>query len=456
MASVLQMVLDEWQHDAAWKKIQQNTFTRWVNQHLKPVNDTVTDLETDFEEGLKLIRLVEVLSGKSVGRYNKKVTFHSQKLENISLALEFLEKEENIKLVNIDGSAIVNRNLKLILGLVWTLILHYSISKQVWDGQSSDALENQDLPPKIKLMTWLKEKLPVGLPFSNFTSDWNDGILLGALVDSCAPDLEVGWRNWVPAQALQSTTTAMKLANDHLDVAALITPEELINPAVDEKSVMTYLAQFPGAKYTPPLGRFLELDNVVVVGCDTKLTLKTRSSAVAPEVIIRGPDGSSLQYSQEQVSNNVYVFKFKPILAGEHEIMAAARDRASGDSAQLESAKIIAVDRIRLVYEDNTECDKPIVLKVLNAGRVSSIEILVTAPNGEEIVVPAVIDDAVYKGQFTPKHEGIYKINIFQKGVLVADSPYTLRVISQGSFSLRCAILIALCVVSAVEKSCEV
>lgn len=57
--------------------------------------------ETDFEEGLKLIKLIEVLSGKRIGRYSKRVTFRSQKLENVSLALKFLEEEEKIKIVNV-------------------------------------------------------------------------------------------------------------------------------------------------------------------------------------------------------------------------------------------------------------------------------------------------------------------------------------------------------------------
>ncbi|VDM16356.1 unnamed protein product [Wuchereria bancrofti] len=213
------MVLEDRQPDAAWKKIQQNTFTRWVNQKLEPINVEVTDLETDFEEGLKLIRLVEVLSGRSLGRYSRKVTFRHQKLENISLALKFLENEEHIKIVNIDSSAIADRNLKLILGLVWTLILHYSISKQIWDDHTGSATKIEDVSPKTKLMTWLKGKLPTGLPFTNFTSDWNDGILLGALVDSCAPDLGVNWRNWLPSQALHSTRTAMNLAKDYLNIA---------------------------------------------------------------------------------------------------------------------------------------------------------------------------------------------------------------------------------------------
>lgn len=38
-------------------------------------------------------------------------------------------------------------------------------------------------------------------------------------VDSCVPDLKVEWRNWLPSQALQSTRTAMQLANDYLNIA---------------------------------------------------------------------------------------------------------------------------------------------------------------------------------------------------------------------------------------------
>lgn len=38
----------------------------------------------------------------------------------------------------LDSKAIVDGNLKLILGLVWTLILHYSISMPVWEGEDEE------------------------------------------------------------------------------------------------------------------------------------------------------------------------------------------------------------------------------------------------------------------------------------------------------------------------------
>lgn len=89
--------------DARWKLIQQNTFTRWANEHLKNAGKTIGNLETDLGDGLRLIALIEVLSGKRLPKHNKRPTFRSQKLENVSVALKFLD-DENIKLVNIGKS----------------------------------------------------------------------------------------------------------------------------------------------------------------------------------------------------------------------------------------------------------------------------------------------------------------------------------------------------------------
>lgn len=87
--------------DAQWKRIQQNTFTRWANEHLKQAQKHIANLETDLGDGLRLIALIEVLSGKKLPKHNKRPTFRSQKLENVSVALQFLEKNENIRIVNI-------------------------------------------------------------------------------------------------------------------------------------------------------------------------------------------------------------------------------------------------------------------------------------------------------------------------------------------------------------------
>ncbi|KAH8038565.1 hypothetical protein HPB51_001986 [Rhipicephalus microplus] len=59
---------------------------------------------------------------------------------------------------------IVEGNLKLILGLVWSLILRYQIGRT-------------NFPPKKLMLAWLRAVLP-DLQVSNFTTDWNSGMAL--------------------------------------------------------------------------------------------------------------------------------------------------------------------------------------------------------------------------------------------------------------------------------------
>ena len=182
-----------------WAKIQENTFTRWVNHHLHPqhhhhqsADPLVTDLKTDFVDGLLLIKLVETLSGKEVERYNKKPVFRSQKLENVNIALSFLESN-GVTLVNIDSTAIVDGKLKLILGLIWTLILHYSIVATPMLDAFFSSDESTRETPKQQLLSWIQDILP-GL--TKLGKGWEDGRQVGALVEATAPGLCPGWEEW--------------------------------------------------------------------------------------------------------------------------------------------------------------------------------------------------------------------------------------------------------------------
>lgn len=49
-------------------------------------------------------------------------------LQNIQIALNYI-KLRKVKLVNIRPEDIVDGNQKLILGLIWTIILHFQVSK---------------------------------------------------------------------------------------------------------------------------------------------------------------------------------------------------------------------------------------------------------------------------------------------------------------------------------------
>ena len=89
------------QLEGEWKRIQKKTFTRWCNERLKVQGMQIDDLATDLTDGVKLIVLLELLSQKPFGKYNKKARIHAQRMENIDMALDFITRKEKVRLVNI-------------------------------------------------------------------------------------------------------------------------------------------------------------------------------------------------------------------------------------------------------------------------------------------------------------------------------------------------------------------
>src|SRR3989338_9259154 len=89
--------------------IQPKTFTRWCNEHLKERGMHIDnlcankDIPSDLSNGILLINLLEIITHpKKVnnGVYNRHPRIPIQKIENVGIAIKFLEAE-NIKLVNI-------------------------------------------------------------------------------------------------------------------------------------------------------------------------------------------------------------------------------------------------------------------------------------------------------------------------------------------------------------------
>jgi filamin len=94
--------------------------------------------------------------------------------------LKFLERE-GIKIINIDSTDIVDCKLKLILGLIWLLILHYSISKPLLNMQGGSSNDKQT--PKQRLLNWVKNRIP-DLHVQNFTTGLRFSIIFAAEIDS--------------------------------------------------------------------------------------------------------------------------------------------------------------------------------------------------------------------------------------------------------------------------------
>uniref|UniRef100_A0A4W2BKM4 Filamin B n=2 Tax=Bos TaxID=9903 RepID=A0A4W2BKM4_BOBOX len=436
--------------DAPWKKIQQNTFTRWCNEHLKCVNKRIGNLQTDLSDGLRLIALLEVLSQKHMYRkYHQRPTFRQMQLENVSVALEFLDRE-SIKLVSIDSKAIVDGNLKLILGLVWTLILHYSISMPVWEDEGDDDAKKQT--PKQRLLGWIQNKIPY-LPITNFNQNWQDGKALGALVDSCAPGLCPDWESWDPRKPVDNAREAMQQADDWLGVPQVITPEEIIHPDVDEHSVMTYLSQFPKAKLKPgaPLkpklnpkkarayGRGIEPTGNMVKQ-PAKFTVDTISAGQGDVMVfVEDPEGNKEEalVTPDSDKNKTYSVEYLPKVTGLHKVtvlfagqhISKSPFEVNVDKAQGDASKVTAKGP-GLEVASNI-ANKPTYFDIYTAGAgVGDIGVEVEDPQGKNTVELLVEDrgNQVYRCVYKPMQPGPHVVKVSFAGDTIPKSPFVVQV----------------------------
>ncbi|XP_017560373.1 filamin-B isoform X1 [Pygocentrus nattereri] len=436
--------------DAPWKKIQQNTFTRWCNEHLKCVNKRIADLQVDLSDGLRLIALLEVLSQKKMYRkYHPRPTFRQMKLENVSVALEFLDRE-NIRLVSIDSKAIVDGNLKLILGLVWTLILHYSISMPVWEDEDDE--EAKKATPKQRLLGWIQNKVP-DLPINNFREDWKDGRALGALVDSCAPGLCPDWETWDTEKPVENATEAMQLADDWLGIPQVIAPEEIIDPKVDEQSVMTYLSQFPKAKLKPgaPLKPKLNPKKARAYGPGIEpvgnrvmrpavFTVDTFSAGQGQvTVYVEDPEGRREEIKAvPNEGKKTYSVTYIPQVMGPHKVTVLFAgqpipkspfevnvDKAQGDPTKV-TAKGPGLEPLGNV------ASKPTYFDIYTAGAgVGDVTAVIKDPQGNKNTVEAIMEDkgdSVFRCTYKPVQAGPHTINITFGGIAIPKSPYTVNI----------------------------
>uniref|UniRef100_A0A4W4DVE2 Calponin-homology (CH) domain-containing protein n=1 Tax=Electrophorus electricus TaxID=8005 RepID=A0A4W4DVE2_ELEEL len=447
--------------DAPWKKIQQNTFTRWCNEHLKCVNKNVSDLQKDLGDGLKLIALLEVLSQKKMYRkHHVRPNFRQMKLENVSVALEFLDRER-IKLVSIDSKAIVDGNLKLILGLIWTLILHYSISMPMWEDEDDE--EKKKLTPKQRLLGWIQNKVPQ-LPINNFNRDWRDGKALGALVDNCAPGLCPDWEMWDPNQPVRNAREAMQQADDWLGVPQVIAPEEIVDPDVDEHSVMTYLSQFPKAKLKPgaPLkpkqlypqkakayGPGIEPQGNMVLK-PAKFTVETLEAGLG-EVIVYVEDPEGHTEEAKVVANNdkkrTYSVSYVPKVAGQHKVKVLFAgqdinkspflvnvDKALGDASKVQA-------RGPGLEPTGNMTNKPTYFDIYTAGAgTGDVSVVIVDPHGKKDTVEVLLEnkgDSVFRCTYKPVLEGSHTVHVSFAGQPIPKSPYKVQV-SEASNANAC------------------
>ncbi|KAJ3035823.1 hypothetical protein HDV00_003358 [Rhizophlyctis rosea] len=223
--------------DKQWEQIQKKTFTNWINNQLKKKNHSaIGDLSSELSSGEKLIELLEIIGDESLGRYNKNPKLRIQKVENLNKALDFVRRR-GVALTNIGAEDIVDSNEKLILGLIWTIILRFTIAE----------ISEEGLSAKEGLLLWCQKRtIPYAADFKikDFTFSWQDGLALCALIHRHRPDLLDYWA-LDKSKKHENTRLAFDVAEQQLGIPKLFEVEDIVDVVKpDERSVMTYVAQY--------------------------------------------------------------------------------------------------------------------------------------------------------------------------------------------------------------------
>ncbi|KAL7301856.1 hypothetical protein TKK_0005461 [Trichogramma kaykai] len=422
-------------HEDLWVDIQANTFRNWVNEHLRQSElgrrlGPVVDLESDFGDGTRLCALVEQLTGNKHFKWHRDPVNQHQHLENVSAALKAVEAD-GVKLVNIGNVDIVNGNHKLILGLIWSLIVRYQIGKSKF-------------PPRKLMLSWLKAVLPE-CRVNNFTTDWNSGIYLSALLDYCRPGLFPHWRHLDPHDKVYNCEKAMEMAKREFDIPIVLQPEYLASPYLDELSGMTYLSYFM-KDGSPGFHSTLRWVNSQVPHCPVKNFTSDWNDGRVLCSLVRKLGGPAPAYDRIDSRPSAWEHNLQlGIDAGKKlgvEPLLKAKDMADQNVEHLGVMAYAAffqwvkprpqINEQVLVHIDSTSAriHQPAHFKLeLLSKEVNTKEVRGEVIGPSDRVECRLSWSGLFgKGTFVPSEIGMHKLMVYNDGELLDGCPYYFRV----------------------------
>ena len=221
-----------------WELVQCKTMMNWANAYISKVNPDmkIEDPSTELADGLRLITLVESLTGESLGRHHKNPRLQPHMIENLNLSLNLVNESVRSKGLKVFYSAedLLDGNMKMILGLFWILISKFMI----------DYISDGDKSAREGLLLWCQRRTKNydNVDVTDLYKSFQDGLAFCAIFHSRDP-------NSVPYSTLSATNKFQNLekafaAGEAIGVPRLIDVEDLKQGGayMDEKTVMTYLS----------------------------------------------------------------------------------------------------------------------------------------------------------------------------------------------------------------------
>ena len=321
--------------------------------------------------------------------------------------------------------------------MLWSIILRYQISEG--EGRKRDNA-------KKSLLGWVNACLPEK-NIKNFTSNWNDGRNLSALVDYCRPGLIANHASLDPYYRLENVTKAMNIAAKVLGVPQILSPEDLAVNSPDELSVMTYISGFC-CPNSPGQNSLMEWINKQIPNCPAtnfttdwsdgqRLGVLTDSisGGLFPEAHQTSSD-DSIRNCQQAIDAAHYLFGVEKTILPEvfadssldqlarmtyltHFRHAKLKGRVSDPS------KCIAIN----LPSGRLQASKThsFIVQTTDAGNVSLSASMDTLHGAKKCMIKE-IEEGVHTISFTPTETGSLSVEVSCDGSAIPGSPFEFTV----------------------------
>lgn len=248
-----------------WVQLQQKTMIRWINQKIQ--NDTTTptsslnipnqinNLHSDLQDGLVLVRLVNQIIHEVSNTPNHhlitsqlfyltplypKPNFKLQKIENLNDFLKFIKLIFNINVSTVSSDNIFDGDLKLTLGLVWSLFLFSTSTSFLTFSNSSPSF----VEIKTIIINWINKIISKrNIQITNLNKDWS--------VEIHRPDhiLSIILQHYnitlsEEKNRIQNLLGILKYGEQTLKIPHLIDIDDFRLLVPDEKCIVTYLIEW--------------------------------------------------------------------------------------------------------------------------------------------------------------------------------------------------------------------
>ena len=370
----------------------------------------VTNFSESWNNGLALSALVDYCKPGLIPNH---VSLNpSNGLENIKNAMDIAEKELGVPQVMHPEDMAVEKPDDL---SVMTYVSGFS---------------RQDSAGQKSLLIWINQQIPHH-QVTNLSSDWTDGLALGALTDVLSGGQLPEYEELNKESPVENCRKVMYKAEVLLEIELTTTPEEFASGSLNQLSRVSYLAQFQACKRKSLTDSLTVTGSGVTGGTVGQRTTFTVSAGRIPKwaVIhakVTTPAGKEVEAKKESKSDSSVEFSYIPEEPGEYIIEIdmndtplpgfraqhiipthASKCRAAGDGLKRACVGKRA--------EFSVDCEQ---------GGVGELQVTVQGPQDKLPVTSDETKQQNYDISYTPEEVGIHEITISWGEEQIPESPF--------------------------------